>query len=76
MCVENRVDSRKPPAPQGHDIGNHFCEYAGFECDYSRYPGQAAAELFLRHYLAAGQEGCSPDRVVSREAACFKLYRH
>ncbi len=21
---------------RGFDIGNHFCEYAGFECDYSR----------------------------------------
>jgi ethanolamine kinase len=20
------------------DIANHFCEYAGFDCDYTRYP--------------------------------------
>ena len=34
--------------------GNHFCEYAGFECDYSRYPAAPAAAAFIRHYLAAG----------------------
>ena len=37
---------------RGFDWGNHFNEYAGFECDYGRYPGAAAAALFLRHYLA------------------------
>lgn len=25
--------------PRGFDIGNHFNEYAGFECDYSRWAG-------------------------------------
>jgi len=24
-------------APRGFDFGNHFNEYAGFECDYSRW---------------------------------------
>lgn len=23
-------------APRGFDVGNHFTEYAGFECDYTR----------------------------------------
>lgn len=40
-------------APRGFDWGNHFCEYAGFECDYTRYPEQQAAELFICHYLTA-----------------------
>jgi hypothetical protein len=40
-------------APRGFDWGNHFCEYAGFEGDYSRYPGPEAAARFVRAYLAA-----------------------
>lgn len=46
-----------PPCPgrrRGFDFGNHFNEYAGFECDYSRYPSPQQQHLFFRHYLAAG----------------------
>lgn len=25
---------------RGFDFGNHFNEYAGFDCDYGRYPGE------------------------------------
>jgi Choline/ethanolamine kinase len=58
---------------RGFDWGNHFNEYAGFDCDYSRYPGQAQAELFVRSYLAeaSGSEPVSPicrlDRALWRE---------
>jgi ethanolamine kinase len=38
-------------APRGFDLGNHFCEYAGFDCDYSRYPDERAASKFLKIYL-------------------------
>eukprot|EP00955_Chlamydomonas_euryale_P089936 364500-Chlamydomonas_euryale.AAC.41 len=38
---------------RGFDLGNHFNEYAGFECDYSRYPDTAAQWTFFRHYLSA-----------------------
>jgi ethanolamine kinase len=43
-------------APRGFDWGNHFCEYAGFDCDYSRYPDAQQAAEFIRHYLAADCE--------------------
>ncbi|KAJ7555911.1 hypothetical protein O6H91_05G060500 [Diphasiastrum complanatum] len=36
---------------RGFDIGNHFNEYAGFECDYSLYPDKKAQFHFFRHYL-------------------------
>ncbi|XP_043703118.1 probable ethanolamine kinase isoform X2 [Telopea speciosissima] len=36
---------------RGYDIGNHFNEYAGFDCDYSLYPDKDAQDLFFRHYL-------------------------
>jgi ethanolamine kinase len=45
--------------PRGFDLANHFNEYAGFECDYGRYPhGDAAKQPFLGAYLsAAAAEG-------------------
>ena len=36
---------------RGYDFGNHFDEYAGFECEYSRYPDKQATAAFMRHYL-------------------------
>ena len=36
---------------RGFDIGNHFNEYAGFECDYSKYPGVKAQKDWIRAYL-------------------------
>ena len=38
---------------RGYDFANHFNEYAGFECDYSRYPSPGAQRLFFTHYLSA-----------------------
>ncbi|XP_047972082.1 probable ethanolamine kinase [Salvia hispanica] len=48
---------------RGFDIGNHFNEYAGYDCDYSLYPSQDEQFFFFRNYL-------SPDRPheVSMEA--------
>lgn len=39
---------------RGYDWGNHFCEYAGFECEYSRYPDNAHIAHFVRAYLTEG----------------------
>ncbi|XP_009368829.2 LOW QUALITY PROTEIN: probable ethanolamine kinase [Pyrus x bretschneideri] len=36
---------------RGFDIGNHFNEYAGYECDYSSCPNKDEQYFFLRHYL-------------------------
>lgn len=37
---------------RGFDIGNHFCEYAGFDPDYERsYPNQEQQEWFLKAYI-------------------------
>lgn len=47
------------------DIANHFCEYAGFECDYSRFPDDAHIATFMRTYLV--QDSAEP--VVSH-AVC------
>ncbi|KAI4376657.1 hypothetical protein MLD38_014395 [Melastoma candidum] len=39
---------------RGYDIGNHFNEYAGYDCDYSLYPSKDEQYHFLRHYLLPG----------------------
>ncbi|CAI9100171.1 OLC1v1037111C1 [Oldenlandia corymbosa var. corymbosa] len=36
---------------RGFDIGNHFNEYAGYDCDYSLYPNKGEQYHFFRHYL-------------------------
>ncbi|GAV63284.1 Choline_kinase domain-containing protein, partial [Cephalotus follicularis] len=36
---------------RGYDIGNHFNEYAGYECDYNLYPNKDEQYHFFRHYL-------------------------
>ncbi|KAF3967303.1 hypothetical protein CMV_008684 [Castanea mollissima] len=36
---------------RGFDIGNHFNEYAGYDCDYSLYPNKDEQYHFFRHYL-------------------------
>ncbi|KAJ4708292.1 Choline/Ethanolamine kinase [Melia azedarach] len=36
---------------RGYDIGNHFNEYAGYDCDYSLYPNKDEQYHFFRHYL-------------------------
>jgi ethanolamine kinase len=51
---------------RGFDIGNHFCEYAGF--DYTlfstNYPNKAAQYNFFKAYLKASRNG---DRVTDAE---------
>lgn len=48
------------------DIANHFNEYAGFECDYSRFPDDAHVTQFVTEYL---QEGASEH--TARPSQCL-----
>lgn len=47
------------------DLANHFCEYAGFECDWSRLPDSIMMRSFVRHY----QECLNDDHQVTVEEA-------
>ena len=40
--------------PRGFDLANFFCEFAGFECDYSLLPDKATREVFYEIYLSDG----------------------
>ncbi|KAJ8436847.1 hypothetical protein Cgig2_026171 [Carnegiea gigantea] len=45
---------------RGFDLGNHFNEYAGYDCDYSLYPSKEEQYHFFKHYLQpdAPHEAC------------------
>lgn len=78
--------------PRGFDIGNHFNEWAGFECEYERFPTEAAQRSFLAAYLDASTEltgaadgagdgggAVSAEATMRRllaEAAAFSLASH
>ncbi|XP_022926290.1 probable ethanolamine kinase isoform X1 [Cucurbita moschata] len=48
---------------RGFDIGNHFNEYAGYDCDYSCYPSKEEQYHFFRHYLKPEK----PDEVSQKD---------
>ncbi|KAJ3264718.1 hypothetical protein HDU77_007734 [Chytriomyces hyalinus] len=39
--------------PRGFDLGNHFCEHTGFDCEWELYPNPEFQRKFLREYLEA-----------------------
>ncbi|KAJ3137889.1 Ethanolamine kinase 1 [Physocladia obscura] len=39
--------------PRGFDLGNHFCEHTGFDCEWDLYPNEEFQRKFLREYLEA-----------------------
>jgi ethanolamine kinase len=45
---------------RGFDLGNHFAEWAGFECDYTQYPDHKQQSVWLRTYLQASYPSTSP----------------
>jgi len=66
-------------APRGFDWGNHFCEYAGFDCNYELYPDKDAASTFLTAYLSAANGQTPFQPVIQRavaEANVFALAAH
>ncbi|CAH1763235.1 17755_t:CDS:2 [Entrophospora sp. SA101] len=48
---------------RGFDIGNHFNEFAGFECNYSMYPSKEFQCQWLKTYLTDSY----PDKEITDE---------
>ncbi len=42
--------------PRGFDLGNLFCEWAGLELDFSKYPNREQQLHFLRAYVEASSK--------------------
>ncbi|TPX66863.1 hypothetical protein SpCBS45565_g04229 [Spizellomyces sp. 'palustris'] len=65
---------------RGFDIGNHFCEHAGFDCDWSLYPTKSFQLGWLREYIQSftGSDAVSADEVEAlyKEVAKFSLASH
>ncbi|KAJ1720651.1 hypothetical protein LPJ53_004737 [Coemansia erecta] len=63
---------------RGFDIANHFNEYAGFECDYSRYPSKEDQLKWFKTYLDRINLDSSPDALekVYTEVSLFQLASH
>ncbi|GER37070.1 protein kinase superfamily protein [Striga asiatica] len=64
---------------RGFDIGNHFNEYAGYECDYSMYPSKDEQYYFFRHYLIPERpdEVCDEDlEAIYAETNAYMLASH
>ncbi|KAI8610954.1 kinase-like domain-containing protein [Chytriomyces sp. MP71] len=62
--------------PRGFDLGNHFCEHAGFDCEWENYPEPDMQRAFIRAYLEAQQEGPVTEEDISKlyaEANKFSL---
>ncbi|KAI7830052.1 kinase-like domain-containing protein [Kickxella alabastrina] len=63
---------------RGFDIANHFNEYAGFECDYGRYPGKEAQLAWFKTYLdhIALDSGSGALEAMYTEVSLFQLASH
>ncbi|KAI8914290.1 kinase-like domain-containing protein [Gorgonomyces haynaldii] len=57
---------------RGFDIGNHFCEFGGFDCDWSKYPSDAFVEQWLLGYFG---EDVDIEQMI-REVHLFSLAAH
>lgn len=41
------------PSPAAFDIANHFAEWGGFECDFSKLPTQSQRLSFIHEYISS-----------------------
>lgn len=39
------------PSPAAFDLSNHFAEWAGYDCDYSKVPTRSVRRQFLSNYI-------------------------
>ncbi|PGG95956.1 ethanolamine kinase [Blastomyces parvus] len=49
------------PSPAAFDIANHFAEWAGYDCDFSKIPTRSVRREFLTEYVKSYAEYSSLD---------------
>ena len=60
---------------RGFDIANHFCEYAGFDCEWEKLPSKEYQLDWIRSYLEKMESDESPE-IVYEEVRLFTLAAH
>ena len=60
---------------RGFDIANHFCEYAGFDCEWSKLPTKEYQINWISQYLELMQSDENPETVYN-EIQIFTLAAH
>jgi ethanolamine kinase len=60
---------------RGFDIANHFCEYAGFDCNWSLYPSREFQTRWISEYLYSFSSDESVESVLA-EVAAFESAAH
>jgi ethanolamine kinase len=61
------------------DIANHFCEFGGFDCDYSLYPDESFQRQWIKEYLSKfSASPCTEQEInqVLKEVEIFNLVSH
>lgn len=61
------------------DIANHFCEYAGFDCDYTLFPdSESFQRQWIKEYLTSFTGQCTDKEIdqILKEVAIFTLVAH
>jgi len=58
--------------PRAFDMANMFCEFAGFECDYSRYPTAGLRREFYKAYASEPEEA----QALETEVAAWTPVAH
>lgn len=53
------------------DIGNYFHEWAGFDCEWDKFPSEATQRSFIARYLAA----LNPGNAAYTQKTAEQLYR-
>lgn len=62
------------PNPRAYDLANHFCEWAGLECDWSKLPSTEQRRQFYTAYLGTSNE---PDiAIVEKEVQAYEPAPH
>lgn len=60
---------------RGFDIGNHFNEWAGFECNWTKFPTNNQQSAFIRNYLGINATEMEVS-LVRLEAELYGLVSH